>query len=190
MRKHRSTFKKTVFRIHFWMLGGQKPNSWTYNFVEVSGYNHESSQPCGFCMDFLNHREGDTVFYQVFFRSPLQCTVTELYIETVRGCVSLKKKSQGKAVEVTVNNKEEGKLLRLCLDFVQEFNLCIRSYFFSSKHTRFQWGSGSMYSVLYICRRRYPAWNSTVLMKWCSFGGEVTRGRGCCVEMTTFFPSN
>ncbi len=57
-------------------------------------------------MDFLNHREGGMVFYQDFLLTPLQCTVTEL--ETVRGCVSLKKyKSQDKAVEVTVNSKEE-----------------------------------------------------------------------------------
>ncbi len=57
-------------------------------------------------MDFLNHREGGMVFYQVFLLSPLQCTTTEL--ETGRGCVSLKKhKSQGKAVlGVTVNSKE------------------------------------------------------------------------------------
>jgi hypothetical protein len=45
------------------------------------------------------------VFYHVFLLCPLQCTVT---VETVRGCVSLKKqKSHGKAVEVTVNSKEE-----------------------------------------------------------------------------------
>jgi hypothetical protein len=31
-------------------------------------------------MDFLNHRVGGTVFYQVFLLSPLQCTVAELYI--------------------------------------------------------------------------------------------------------------
>jgi hypothetical protein len=29
-------------------------------------------------MDFLNHREGGMVFYQVFLHSPLQCTVIEL----------------------------------------------------------------------------------------------------------------
>jgi hypothetical protein len=58
-------------------------------------------------------------FYQDFLLSPLQCTVTEL--ETVRGCVSLKKyKSQGKAVEVAVNRKEKNSF---CLDFVQEFHL-------------------------------------------------------------------
>ncbi len=54
-----------------------KPNSWIYNFVEVSRHNLESSQTWGFCMNFLNHREG-MVFYQVFLLSPLQCTATEL----------------------------------------------------------------------------------------------------------------
>jgi hypothetical protein len=39
-------------------------------------------------MDFLNHREGCVVFYQVFLLSPLQYTVT---LEPVRGCVSLRK---------------------------------------------------------------------------------------------------
>ncbi len=29
-------------------------------------------------MDFLNHREGGMVFYQIFHLSPLQCTVSEL----------------------------------------------------------------------------------------------------------------
>jgi hypothetical protein len=46
------------------------------------------------------------VFYQVFLLSPSQCTV--LTVETVRGCVILKKeKSQGKAAEVPVNSKEK-----------------------------------------------------------------------------------
>ncbi len=43
----------------------QKPNSWTCNFVEVSEHNLESSQTWGFSMDFLNHREGGMVFYQI-----------------------------------------------------------------------------------------------------------------------------
>ncbi len=44
-------------------------------------------------------------------------------VEPVKGCVSLKKyKSQGKAVEVTVNRKEENSE-DFCLDFVQEFGL-------------------------------------------------------------------
>ncbi len=62
--------------------------------------------------------EGGMVFYQVFLLSALQCTVTEQ--ETVRDCVSQKKyKSQGKAVELTVNSKEEN----FWLDFIQEFGL-------------------------------------------------------------------
>jgi hypothetical protein len=63
----------------------QKPNSWTDNFVEVSGNNLESSQTWGFCMDFLNHREEGTVFLSGF--PPFSFTV----VETARGCVSLKK---------------------------------------------------------------------------------------------------
>jgi hypothetical protein len=74
----------------------------------------EFSQTWGFCMDFLNHRKGVKVFYQVFLLSPLKCTVTEL--ETVRGCMSLKKyKSLSKAVDVTVNSKEENSS-DFCLD--------------------------------------------------------------------------
>ncbi len=46
-------------------------------------------------------------------------------VETVRGCVSLKKyKSQGKAVELTLNSNEEN-FEDFCLDFVQEFGLCM-----------------------------------------------------------------
>ncbi len=102
----------------------QKPNSWTYNFVEVSGRILESSQTWRFCIDLLNYREGGMVFYQVFLLSPLQCTVYSNWtVEPVRGCVSLKKyKSQGKAVEVTVNSKEENSE-DLSLDFVQVFGL-------------------------------------------------------------------
>jgi hypothetical protein len=37
-----------------------------------SGHNLEISQTWGFCMNFLNHREGGMVFYQVFLLSPLQ----------------------------------------------------------------------------------------------------------------------
>jgi hypothetical protein len=55
-----------------------KPNSWTYSFFEVSGHNLESSQTWGFCMDFLNHREGGMVFfYQVFPLSTLMFTEIE-----------------------------------------------------------------------------------------------------------------
>ncbi len=51
-------------------------------------------------MDFLNQEEG-MVLYQVFLLSPLQCTVAEL-----QKLYEIKK-SQGKAVEVTVCRKEE-----------------------------------------------------------------------------------
>ncbi len=76
------------YHIHVWytVLPSvlQKPNSWTYNFFEVSGHNLKSSQTWGFCKDFLNYRE------------------------TVRGGVSMKNyKYQGQAVEVTLNSKEE-----------------------------------------------------------------------------------
>jgi hypothetical protein len=57
-------------------------------------------------MDFLNHREGGGVLYQFFLLSPLQCTVT-----LCRNCKRLREfeelKSQWKAVEVTLNSKEE-----------------------------------------------------------------------------------
>ncbi len=53
-----------------------KPNSWTYNIIEVSWHNLESSQTWGLCMDFLNHREGGIIFYQVFLLSPLQSNWT------------------------------------------------------------------------------------------------------------------
>ncbi len=49
-----------------------KLNSWTYNFIAVSGHNLESSQTWGFLMDFLQHRQGGMVSYQVFLLSPLQ----------------------------------------------------------------------------------------------------------------------
>jgi hypothetical protein len=56
----------------------------------------------------------------IFLLSHLQCSVTELY--TVRDCESLKKwKSEGKAVKVTMNSKEENSQ-DFCLDFVQEFS--------------------------------------------------------------------
>jgi hypothetical protein len=65
-------------------------------------------------MDFLNHMEGGYGFLSGI--RPVSFT------ETVRGCVSLKKyKSQDKAVEVTVNKKEENSK-DFCLDFVQELS--------------------------------------------------------------------
>jgi len=65
----------TVYCTDTWWVQLPKPNSWMYNFVEVSGHNLENSQAWGCCMDFLNHRKEGTVFYQVFLLSSLQCTV-------------------------------------------------------------------------------------------------------------------
>ncbi len=82
----------------------QKPNSWTYNFVEVSGHNLESSQTWGFCMNVLGRGYGFSSGCSPFFFT----VYSNWSVETVRGCVSLKKyKSQGKAVEVAMNRKEE-----------------------------------------------------------------------------------
>jgi hypothetical protein len=51
-------------------------------FREVSGHNLESSQTCGFCMDFLNHREGGMVFYQVFLLSPSRDPFRQFFLLT------------------------------------------------------------------------------------------------------------
>ncbi len=68
-------------------------------------------------MHFLNHREGDMVFYQVFLLSHLQ---------KFRNCKRLHEFEEieisSKAVKVTVNNKEENSE-DFCLDFFQEFGL-------------------------------------------------------------------
>jgi hypothetical protein len=83
-----------------------RPNSWTYNFIEVSGHILESSQTCGFCMDFSNRREGLSGVPPFSFTVYGNCG--NWPVKTVRGCLSLKEqKSQSKAVEVTVNSKEE-----------------------------------------------------------------------------------
>jgi hypothetical protein len=78
-------------------------------FFEVSSHNLESSQTWGFCMFFLNHKEWGRGFYQVILLSPLQCTITA--VTHCRNCKRLREfeeiESQGKAVEVTVNSKEE-----------------------------------------------------------------------------------
>ena len=94
------------------------------NLIEVSGHNLESSQTWGFCMDFLNHREGGMVFCQGF--PPFSFKVYSNWtVETVRGCVILQKnKPQGEDVEVTVNSMEEN-YEDFCLDFIQEFGLRI-----------------------------------------------------------------
>ncbi len=65
-------------------------------------------------MDFLNHSEAGMVSFR--FSSFL------LYINSKRLHYFEKYISQGKAVEVTANNKEEN-CEDFCLDFVQEFGL-------------------------------------------------------------------
>ncbi len=71
-------------------------------------------------MDFLNHREGGNGFLSGFLSGfpPFSFTIYSNWtLEIARGCMSLKKeKSQGKAVEVTVNSNE-GKFLRLLSGF-------------------------------------------------------------------------
>jgi hypothetical protein len=65
-------------------------------------------------MVFLNHREGDMVFYQVY--------LLLLY----KNCKTLREFEEieisSKPVEVTVNNKD-GNSFDFCLDFVQESGL-------------------------------------------------------------------
>jgi hypothetical protein len=42
-----------------------KPNSWTYNFVEVSGHTLESSQTCGSVYNVYITNQFQTTFTQV-----------------------------------------------------------------------------------------------------------------------------
>ncbi len=68
-------------------------------------------------MDFLNHREGDVILYQIFLLSPY------------RNCNRLREFEEieisSKAVEETVNKKEENSE-DFCQNFVQEFSLSVR----------------------------------------------------------------
>jgi hypothetical protein len=61
-------------------------------------------------MDFVSHRKGGMVFYQVSFLLYKKC-------KRLREFEGIKFSS--KAVEVTANNKEEN----FCLGFVQQFDL-------------------------------------------------------------------
>jgi len=69
-------------------------------------------------MDFLNHRKGDMVFYQVFLLSPLQCTT----IMNSRNCKRMRDEEIEISRQVTLNSKEEISE-DFCLDFVQELSL-------------------------------------------------------------------
>ncbi len=83
-------------------------------------------------MDFLNYREVDILSDFPAFSFTVY---SNWNVEIVRGCVSLKKNSQGKAVEVTVNSKEKNSE-DFRLEFVQEFGVrvaLIRSLFHSSQ---------------------------------------------------------
>jgi hypothetical protein len=72
----------------------------------------------------------------------------------IKGCVSLKKcKSQGKAVEVTVNSKEENSY-DFCLDFVQEFGLrLVMSPFVCSYIILEGMKMGQLFSWLFLDRK-------------------------------------
>jgi hypothetical protein len=69
-------------------------------------------------VDFLNHRVGGMVFYPCF--PPFSFTVNSRICKRLREFEEIK--SEGKAVEVTVNSMEENSE-EFCLDFVQEFCL-------------------------------------------------------------------
>ncbi len=58
-------------------------------FLQVSGHNLDSSKTWGFCVDFVNQRKGDMVFYQVFLLFSFK-VYSKWTVETVRGCVSWK----------------------------------------------------------------------------------------------------
>jgi hypothetical protein len=93
MSKFSANFKFKLVRTVCYTSQAEFTNA---QVVEVSGLNLEV-----FCMDYLKHRKG--LWFSIRFSSFLLWTA-----ETIRGCVSLKKyRSQGKAVTVTVNSKEE-----------------------------------------------------------------------------------
>ncbi len=67
VEKRRLQSANSATGLRFFLVSIQKPNSWMYNFVEVSGHNLESSQTWGVCVDFLNHmREGEYGFLSGF----------------------------------------------------------------------------------------------------------------------------
>ncbi len=69
-----------------------KPNSLTYNFIEVSWHNLESSQTLGFCMYFLNLRE--RVRFSIRFSSFL------LYCEQKLNCKNCKRLRKFEEIEI------------------------------------------------------------------------------------------
>ncbi len=96
-------------------LGTGISKSFIYGVSSSECLNSSNQKPNSqTSMDFLNHREGGLIFYQVFL---LLCILTYC-----RNCKRKKYKSIGKAVEVTLNSKEENSE-DFCLDFVQEFSI-------------------------------------------------------------------
>jgi hypothetical protein len=95
-------------------------NNKNQGFLCTNPHTH-ISQTWGCCMDFSNQWRGYG-FLSGF--PPVSFTVYSNWTpETVRGCVSVKNRiSSGKAVELTVNSKEENSEY-FCPDFVQELGL-------------------------------------------------------------------
>jgi hypothetical protein len=77
-------------------------------------------------MHFLNHREGNMVFYQGFLLSPLQCTLMHYRnYKRLREFEEIEISRQSSSLEVTLNSKEENSS-EFSLDFVQEFGLSVQ----------------------------------------------------------------
>jgi hypothetical protein len=100
-----------LFSAHLWMFFiVRKPNSWTYNFVEVSGHHLESSQTWRFRIQCLHYKPVSNPF--------------------ARG--------GGELVEVRVNSKEENSEgFSFCPNYVQVFGLSCR--LFLSSFSIFLW---------------------------------------------------
>ncbi len=95
----RSFFIAGFWPQHITSCGCLKPNSWTHNFVEVSGHNFLSSQTWGFCIQSLNYKPVSIHF-----------------------CCGGRGGGVKSVVEVTVNSKEENSK-DFCPNYAQEFGL-------------------------------------------------------------------
>ncbi len=76
------------------------PNSWTYNFVKVSGHNLESSRTRGFYMDFLGKGYGFLSHFLFFLYSVMYSNWTL----SCRGGWNRKKKSRKTFVWISTKN--------------------------------------------------------------------------------------
>ncbi len=124
--------------------------------LKLSGHN--LAQAWGFCMDFLNHRKGGMVFYQVFLLYSVQ-------LPKSRNCkrlrefeeIEISRPSCGGDCE-TMNSKDE-KSWNLFLDFVREFGLWRRAELLLPPtqvrfdvSTQYQRGGGPpLFSILLLC---------------------------------------